>query len=89
MGYTGESEPQEKIAGSDTFAGSIVESGALDIEMTKAGKDTVFSRIISLVEEAESQQAPIEKFTDKVASWLIPIVFINPVFLVITKITRA
>ena len=44
--------------------------------MTKAGKDTVFSRIISLVEEAESQQAPIEKFTDKVASWLIPVVFI-------------
>ena len=44
--------------------------------MTKAGLDTVFSRIIALVEEAESQQAPIEKFTDKVASWLIPVVFI-------------
>ncbi len=73
---TGESVLQEKVAGSDAFAGTIVELGALDIEMTKAGKDTVFSRIISLVEEAESQQAPIEKFTDKVATWLIPIVFI-------------
>jgi Cd2+/Zn2+-exporting ATPase len=73
---TGESIPQEKIVGSDAFAGTIVELGALDIEMTKAGKDTVFSRIISLVEEAESKQAPIEKFTDKVAAWLIPIVFI-------------
>ena len=73
---TGESVPQEKIVGSDAFAGTIVELGALDIEMTKAVKDTVFSRIISLVEEAESQQAPIEKFTDKVASWLIPVVFI-------------
>ncbi|MEO6584166.1 MAG: cation-translocating P-type ATPase [Ferruginibacter sp.] len=73
---TGESVPQEKTVGSDAFAGTIVELGALDIEMTKAGKDTVFSRIISLVEDAESQQAPIEKFTDKVASWLIPIVFI-------------
>ncbi len=73
---TGESVLQEKVAGNDAFAGTIVESGALDIEMTKAGKDTVFSRIISLVEEAESQQAPIEKFTDKVATWLIPIVFI-------------
>ena len=73
---TGESALQEKVAGNDAFAGTIVESGALDIEMTKAGKDTVFSRIISLVEEAESQQAPIEKFTDKVATWLIPIVFI-------------
>jgi len=73
---TGESVPQEKDTGSDTFAGTIVESGALDIEMTKAGKDTVFSRIISLVEDAESQQAPIEKLTDKVASWLIPVVFV-------------
>lgn len=44
--------------------------------MTKAGKETVFARIISLVEEAESSQAPIEKFTDKVAAWLIPIVFL-------------
>ncbi|MBU0696978.1 MAG: cadmium-translocating P-type ATPase [Bacteroidetes bacterium] len=73
---TGESTPQEKMVGSDAFAGTIVELGALDIEMTKAGKDTVFSRIISLVEEAESQQAPIEKYTDKVASYLIPVVFI-------------
>jgi heavy metal translocating P-type ATPase len=73
---TGESVLQEKTVGSDAFAGTIVELGALDIEMTKAGKDTVFSRIISLVEEAESQQAPIEKFTDKIATWLIPIVFI-------------
>lgn len=73
---TGESVPQEKITGSVVFAGTIVELGALDIQMTKAGKDTVFSRIITLVEDAEAEQAPIEKFTDKVASWLIPIVFI-------------
>jgi heavy metal translocating P-type ATPase len=73
---TGESIPQEKIIGSEVFAGTILELGALDIQMTKAGLDTVFSRIISLVEDAESQQAPIEKFTDKVASWLIPVVFI-------------
>lgn len=73
---TGESVPQEKVKGAVVFAGTILETGALDIEMTKMGKDTVFSRIISLVEEAESQQAPIEKYTDKVAAWLIPIVFL-------------
>ncbi len=73
---TGESLPQEKEVGSDAFAGTILELGALDIKMTKAGKDTVFSRIITLVEEAESEQAPIEKLTDKVAAWLIPIVFV-------------
>jgi len=73
---TGESYPQVKVVGSEVFAGTIIETGALDIAMTKAAKDTLFARIISLVEEAESQQVPIEKFTDKVASWLIPVVFL-------------
>lgn len=73
---TGESAPVEKTIGKEAFAGTIVQTGALNIEMTKAGTDTVFARIISLVEDAESQQAPIEKFTDKVAAWLIPVVFI-------------
>ncbi|MEH6765188.1 MAG: cation-translocating P-type ATPase [Aequorivita antarctica] len=73
---TGESVPQEKETSSEVFAGTIIELGALNIQMTKAGSDTVFSRIITLVEEAESQQAPIEKLTDKVASYLIPVVFI-------------
>ncbi|MBC7485276.1 MAG: cadmium-translocating P-type ATPase [Cytophagaceae bacterium] len=73
---TGESTPVEKTPNDTAFAGSVLELGALDIQMTKAATDTVFSRIIALVEEAENQQAPIEKYTDKVASWLIPIVFI-------------
>lgn len=73
---TGESVPVEKKSGAEVFAGTILELGALDVEMTKAGKDTVFSRIIALVEEAESSKAPIEKLTDKVAAWLIPVVFV-------------
>ena len=73
---TGESVPVEKVNNSEVFAGTILELGALDVQMTKAGNDTVFSRIIALVEEAESSKAPIEKLTDKVASWLIPVVFV-------------
>ncbi|MDX8572225.1 cation-translocating P-type ATPase [Elizabethkingia sp. HX QKY] len=73
---TGESVPVEKTNESEVFAGTILEVGVLDIKMTKAGNDTVFSRIIALVEEAENGKAPIEKLTDKVASWLIPFVFI-------------
>jgi len=73
---TGESVLQGKTTGSDVFAGTILELGALDIQMTKAGKDTVFSRIIALVEEAETHQAPIEKLTDRIAAWLIPVVFV-------------
>ncbi|MFZ2253297.1 MAG: cation-translocating P-type ATPase [Minisyncoccia bacterium] len=73
---TGESMPLTKVVGDLVYAGSIVESGALDIRVDKLVKDTVLARIIALVEEAESEQAPIEKFTDKVASWLIPVSFV-------------
>ena len=73
---TGESVPKDKTAGDLVFAGTIVESGALDIWTDKIGVDTTFSRIIALVENAESQQAPVQKLADKVASWLIPVVFV-------------
>ena len=73
---TGESIPQEKTDMSSVYAGTIVESGAIDIKVEKLSKDTLFSRIISMVEEAQNKQAPIQKFADKVASYLIPIVFI-------------
>ncbi len=73
---TGESLPQEKAEGGSVLAGTLLESGALDIRTEKAGKDTMFSRIISLVESAEDVQAPVQKLADKVAAWLIPIVFV-------------
>ncbi len=73
---TGESLPKEKSAGATVFAGTVVDSGALDIETEKVGNDTTFSRIIALVENAESEQAPVQKLADKVASWLIPVVFV-------------
>lgn len=73
---TGESVPKDKVAGDLVFAGTIVESGALDIQTDKIGVDTTFSRIIAMVENAETVQAPVQKLADKVASWLIPVVFI-------------
>ncbi len=73
---TGESMPQEKLVGDEVYAGTILETGALDIEVTKLTEDTVFARIITLVEEAESREPVIQKFTDRIATWLIPLVFI-------------
>lgn len=73
---TGESIPQSKVPGSQVFAGTIVEAGALDIRTDRIGGDTIFSRIISLVENAEAEKAPVQKLADKVAGWLIPVVFI-------------
>lgn len=73
---TGESMPQEKVPGTPVFAGTVVELGALDIETQKVGGDTMFSRIIALVETAEEQQAPVQKLADRVAAWLIPVVLV-------------
>lgn len=73
---TGESVPKDKVVGDLVFAGTIVESGALDIQTDKVGVDTTFSRIIAMVENAETVQAPVQKLADKVASWLIPVVFV-------------
>lgn len=87
---TGESVPQDKIEGAQVFAGTIVESGAIDVRTDKVGGDTIFSRIIALVEDAEAVQAPVQKLADRVASWLIPIVliFLVGVFLVTRDVSK-
>ncbi|MBN9012714.1 MAG: cadmium-translocating P-type ATPase [Rhizobiales bacterium] len=87
---TGESVPQDKEEGTQVFAGTIVESGAIDVRTAKVGGDTIFSRIISLVEDAESVQAPVQKLADRVASWLIPVVliFLIGVFLVTRDVSK-
>jgi len=73
---TGESIPQEKTPGAPVFAGTVVELGALDIETQKVGGDTMFSRIVALVESAEEKRAPVQKLADRVAAWLIPVVLV-------------
>lgn len=73
---TGESVPLEKTDGAEVFAGTVVELGALDIETVKVGGDTMFSRIVALVETAEESQAPVQRLADRVAAWLIPIVLL-------------
>ncbi|ODT21918.1 MAG: cadmium-translocating P-type ATPase [Hyphomicrobium sp. SCN 65-11] len=83
---TGESVPQDKAEGGQVFAGTIVEGGAIDIRTEKVGGDTIFSRIIALVENAEAEQAPVQKLADRVASWLIPVVFLF--LIVVFLVTR-
>jgi heavy metal translocating P-type ATPase len=86
---TGVSIPREKTAGGEVFAGTVLESGALDIRTQRVGADTTFARIIQLVERAQEHQAPVQKLTDKVAAWLIPVVlvFLTAVYL-LTRDTR-
>ncbi len=87
---TGESIPQDRGNGAQVFAGTIVESGAIDVRTNKVGGDTIFSRIIALVENAESERAPVQKLADRVAAWLIPIVllFLIAVFLVTRDVSK-
>lgn len=83
---TGESIPKDKTGEAQVFAGTLVESGALDIRTERLGADTTFSRIIAMVEGAEAEQAPVQKLADKVASWLIPVVFVF--LIVVYLVTR-
>jgi len=68
---TGESMPVEKLAGEQVFAGTINQSGALEIRTTGIGRDTAFGRIVDAVERAEQSRAPIEKTADRLAGYLV------------------
>jgi len=68
---TGESMPVEKIAGSQVFAGTINQSGVLEIRSEKIGRDTAFGRIIDAVERAERSRAPIQRTADRLAGYLV------------------
>lgn len=68
---TGESLPVEKMAGERVFAGSINQSGALEIETERIGRDTSFGKIIEAVEQAERSRAPVQRLADRLAGYLI------------------
>jgi heavy metal translocating P-type ATPase len=68
---TGEAMPVEKAPGDTVYAGTINQSGALEIGAQKLGRDTTFGRIIEAVERAEKSRAPIQKTADRLAGYLV------------------
>jgi heavy metal translocating P-type ATPase len=68
---TGESMPSEKTADAHVFAGSINQSGALEIRAERIGRDTSYGKIIEAVEHAERSRAPVQRLADRLAGYLV------------------
>ncbi len=73
---SGESLPQPKQPGDSVTAGAINGEGRLLVETTALGAETVLSRIIRLVEDAQAAKAPIQKLVDKVSQVFVPSVLL-------------
>lgn len=74
---TGESIPAYKTVGEDVYAGTVVRSGEITIEVSKVGDETNLARIINMVENAQNRRAPIQNFADRMANALVPISFLS------------
>ncbi|MDD2685095.1 MAG: heavy metal translocating P-type ATPase [Gallionella sp.] len=73
---SGESVAVSKSAGASVSAGTLNTSGALLVEVRTALQDTTLSRIIRLVEEAQSSKAPIQRLADGVVPWFVLVTLI-------------
>ncbi|HHL2437399.1 TPA: heavy metal translocating P-type ATPase, partial [Pseudomonas aeruginosa] len=71
---TGESVPRQKAIGADVFAGSINVDGVLEVQVEKTASDNTISRIIQLVEQAQSSKAPTARFIEKFSRYYTPAV---------------
>ncbi len=71
---TGESMPVHKKTGDSVYAGTMNEHGYLEIRVSKMSQDTVLSKIVRMVEEAERKKSPTEKYVDKFARYYTPVV---------------
>ncbi len=71
---TGESMPVTREAGARVIGGTLNQTGALVIEADRVRADTMLSRIVHMVADAQRSRAPIQRLADKVSGWFVPTV---------------
>jgi Cu+-exporting ATPase len=71
---TGESIPVEKGEGDAVIGATVNGTGMLVVRAEKVGDETLLSRIVAMVAEAQRSRAPIQKLADKVSGYFVPIV---------------
>jgi Cu+-exporting ATPase len=71
---TGESLPVDKAPGARVTGGTVNAAGAFLMRAERVGADTLLSRIVALVAEAQRSRAPVQAFADRAAGWFVPAV---------------
>jgi P-type Cu+ transporter len=71
---TGEAMPILKRKGSNLMAGTVNGAGRIDFVVTRAGRDTQLSQIVRLVQDAQTNRAPIQRLVDVVAGYFVSII---------------
>ena len=80
---TGESVPVEKGPGDEVFAGTINGDGALQVTTTRVAGDRTLDRVVQLVEEAQTQKAPTQRFTERFERIFVPAVLVADLLLIV------
>lgn len=73
---TGESMPVRRKIGDEVIGATMNKSGSFEMKATKIGAETMLSRIIEMVKQAQGSRAPIQKIVDKVSAYFVPTVII-------------
>lgn len=80
---TGESVPVEKTAGDKVFAGTVNGEGSLDVTVTKLAKDSTLTRVMKMVEDAQTQKSPTQQTVEKFEHIFVPSVLIVTALIII------